>query len=866
MLMQRWDEADTLSAPVRSWFDRRFPDGPTPAQRAAWPIIARGENLLLISPTGTGKTLAAFLAIIDELMSSPGPEPAAGPRCLYISPLKSLGRDVARNLAEPLEAIAADLGLSEPPIRVGVRTGDTSAHARAALRKSPPHLLVTTPESLSLMMSQASWRDHWKSVEHVIIDEVHSLVPNKRGADLAVSLERLTELSGRDPIRIGLSATCRPAQAAAQYLVGPSRECAIVEAPAPPGAETLEIDVETLLDPDASAYRPFTYRRLLRRLGDAIDVGRTTLVFANTRAFTEKLTHDLRLTRPDLAPAVAAHHGSLEAERRHEVEHGLQTGSLRGVVTSTSLELGVDIGRADLAILVGLPGSTARCLQRVGRAGHDPGSRTRGLILASTHAEVFGAAVLASQARNGRIEPIRPIENPLDVLCQQLIAFACLGEWSCDRVYEIITRSAAMAALPRRDFDECLAFLAGELAAPPGAFEPEAGSTPRWTSPRIWKSRGLFGIRNRRVMRWFWGNVGTIASEESTAVQVDGRALGRLESDYADSLQPGDRFVLDGRALICKRHEAGSIIAVGTGGEPALPIWRSDRAGLTIELARELAEFRAEAADRLADGPAALRSWLATVYRLDTRCSAIIEGVLEAQEARSEVPDLDTVLIEESPDPETGAQMLAFHAPLGRSACEAVARAVAVRLGRRAGRDLELEVADLGWTIRLPVPVELDDDDLATLLDPEGFDRDLMEGLERGEFLAVRFRYVAATGLMVLRRPEGGRVKVGGLLWVSKRLYPLVKACCPQHPLLRETRREVLENLLDVRSARTWIGARPTIRFRRLDSASPFTAAWLQGGSADAIGFEPPTAALERLHRRLTTVGSSDDGSMEVNK
>ncbi len=848
----RSDPLGALDGPVRAWFAATFPGGPTPAQRLAWPPIAAGENLLLVSPTGTGKTLAAFLAIIDALFREHASGSLAdGIRCVYVSPLRSLGYDIERNLSTPLDAIRKALGLEKAPVRVGVRTGDTTAHARRKLRDEPPHLLITTPESLSLMLSQAAWHDSWRGVRNLIVDEVHSLVPTKRGADLAVSLERLAAKAGSDPSRVGLSATCRPSGPVARFLVGPTRDCRVVEAPMPEGSPALVLDVESLLKPDEGPHRGLTYRRLMRRLKEATGQARTTVVFANTRAFAEKVTHDLRRELGDGGEGVAAHHSALDAGRRRAVEAALQAGELKAVVTSTSLELGVDIGQADLSVLIGLPGSVSRCLQRVGRAGHAVGVATRGILLAATPAELAGAVVTAEAAKAGRVEPLRMVRNPLDVLCQQLIGMASGGEWSTDDAFALVRRSAPLAELTRSDFDTCLAFLAGDLAAPAGAYEPEAGSTPKWTAPRIWKRGGLFGIRSARVIRWFWSNVGTITSEESVRVQLDGQVIGSLEGAYAERLMAGDRFVLDGRALEFRRLEGLVVHARATGGEPNLPRWTSDRQGLSAELARDLAEFRARAGRVLADGPSALRSWLGEAHDLGGDEAGVLESLFAAQEQLSEIPPVDAVLVEEYPDATGGGLTYAFHAPLGRPASEAMGRATAARLGRRFGRDLNLVVADLGWSIALPEGARIGPDDLPALMMPEGFEADVLDGLDRGELLARRFRHVAATALMVLRRPEGGRTKVGGLLWVSTRLYPLVKAALPDHPLLRETRREVLEDCLDAPTALAWLASRPGVRFRSLDGPSPFAAAWIDPGGPEPVRFESPAEALRRLHQRL---------------
>jgi len=860
-----------LCGPVRRWFLSAFPGGPTPAQVGAWPVIGAGEHVLLISPTGTGKTLAGFLAIIDRLVREHDEgrlEP--GLRCVYVSPLRSLAHDIERNLTAPLSGIRELLGLATDPIRTGVRTGDTSAYERRRLRDEPPHLLITTPENLSLMLGQPSWSDHWRGVEHVIVDEVHALVPTKRGADLAVSLERLAAASSRDPIRVGLSATCRPPDPVVRFLVGPSRSCRVVEAPRPEGSPALEIEVESLLRPGEAPHRGLTHHRLLKRIRRAIAGNRTTVVFANTRPMTEKITHDLRHRPPsrserdaafsfDGETEVAAHHSSLDAARRRDVENRLKIGELRAVVTSSSLELGVDIGAADLTVQVGLPGGVSRCVQRIGRSGHRVGAAPRGLILAATAAEVAGAAVTAKAALAGTVEPLKMIESPLDVVCQQLIGMSCAGETSVETAFALLRKAGPTADLDRGDFLACLDYLAGDLAAPAGAYEPEPGANPRWTSPRIWKRNGFFGVRSRRVQRWFWTNVGTILSEESVVVLVDAQAVGRVESAYAERLVPGDRFVLDGRTLEFRKLDGPTLQARSVGGEPgALPAWRSDRQALSTELAADLARFRAEASRiSMIDGSRAARDWLAEAWGLNPRAAAVVADLIEAQDRLAEVPDAETLLVEEFPSPEEPGWTYAFHAPLNRSACEALGRAISARLGRRFGRDLALQAADLGWSIRLPEDARIDQDELEALLSLDGLVDDVLEGVDRGELAAQRFRRVASVALMVLRNPERGkRVRVGGLLWVSKRLYPLVKAACPNHPLLRETRREALHDVLDVPAASRWLATGPTVRLRRLDSPSPFTLAWIAPGAAEPVRFDTPADALRRLHARMTAAAA----------
>jgi ATP-dependent helicase Lhr and Lhr-like helicase len=853
-----------LARPVRDWLATAFPQGPTPIQEQAWPLIASGQNVLLISPTGAGKTLAAFLAILDRLLLAHEMGGLQGGlRCVYVSPLRSLNYDIERNLNKPLEEIRRASNAAASPISIGVRTGDTPARERCALRDKPPHVLITTPESLSLLLSQEKWRQHWWGLEHIIVDEVHALLPGKRGADLAVSLERLAASAHRDPCRIGLSATCRSHDVVTRYLVGPARTCRVVEAGLPE-KPPLRIDVESLIAPGEAPERGLSYGRLLRRLRELIGRNRTTVVFANTRAFTEKITYDLRreLSRSvDASRGVAAHHSALDAARRRVIEAELKSGCLGAVITSTSLELGVDIGAADLAIQVGLPGGVSRCVQRIGRSGHQRDAASHGILLTATPAELAGAVVTAQAACAGRIEPLRMVRAPLDVVCQQLIGMACLGDTTVAAALDLFRNTEPFANLTQHDLESCLAFLAGELGAPAGATAPEEapGAPPRWTAPRLWRRDGRFGIRSARVARWFWSNVGTIYSEESVPVLDRGVAVGTLEAAYAERLVPGDRFVLDGRTLEARRLETAFVHARPAAGEPNLPRWTSDRQSLSPELAHELAAFRAEAGRVLLEhGSRALAAWLVGSFPIDGSAAAVLTDLFEAQVRWSEVPDGDGLLIEEAPSPTGDGRHFVFHAPLHRAACEALARASAARLGRRFGCNLCVGVADLGWSIQLPeeAAFTVTPDTAAALLGLDRFVEDVLEGLDRGELPARRFRHVAATGMMVLRNGETGRrVRVGGMHWVSTRLYPLVKRLCPDHPLLRETNREVLEDVLDLPAAACWLEGHPTIRCRELPCLSPFAAAWIEPGRAEPMQFESPRDALQRLHARLVRAG-----------
>jgi ATP-dependent Lhr-like helicase len=449
------------------------------------------------------------------------------------------------------------------------------------------------------------------------------------------------------------------------------------------------------------------------------------------------------------------------------------------------------------------------------------------------------------------------IQAPLDVVCQQLIGMACAGDQCANSAFELIRSAGPMANLTRANFDACLDFLSGQLNSPPGAQETHGAAPVCWTSPRLWSREGRFGLRSRRVARWLWNNVGTINSEETVRVIEKGIAIGTLEAAYAERLVPGDRFVLDGRALEFRHIERSTLFARSTAGEPSLPRWTSTRQSLSYELAQELARFRTRAGKRLVSaGRSALHSWLGRVLQLDNRACELLVELFESQLECSEIPSESELLVEIAPSNIGAGRVYTFHAPLHRAACEALARAISARIGRFLNRDLNLCVADLGWSVHLPDDADASPsvNSIRSLCALEAFAEDVLEGLDRGDLPARRFRHVAATALMVLRNPEPGRrVRVGGLNWVSTRLYPLIKSTCPRHPLLRETQREVLEDVLDVPAAVRWLREEPKIRIRLLPQLSPFATAWIEPGGQDIARFEPPAEGLRRLHARLVS-------------
>jgi ATP-dependent Lhr-like helicase len=442
----------TLAVPVAAWFRDCFGE-PTPIQRLAWPALASGRNLLLSAPTGTGKTLAAFLPILNRLLGEDGSRGAApSVRCLYVAPLKALANDACRNLGRFIQELVPLLPSPVPWPSLALRTGDTPAGQRQRLHREPPDVLLTTPESLAILLSQPNWQGPFSGLRWVVVDEIHALAATKRGADLALSLERLTQGAVGPIQRIGLSATATPLAEAAQFLCGVDRPCAVARV-------THGTPLQLTIEPLEGGHGFLA--NLVARLEPTLRSGRTTLIFTNTRRLAERLAWTLRRRMPDWDDQVAVHHSAVAASRRQEVEGRLKQGQLRVVVSSTSLELGIDIGAIDQVVLVHPPGDVVRLLQRVGRAGHGPDRVRRALVLTASAAELLEAAVTGASGQADQCEPLAVPAHPLDVLCQQLVGMAGAGPWSSDEVFALVRRAYPYRDLFRGDFNDCLAYLQG---------------------------------------------------------------------------------------------------------------------------------------------------------------------------------------------------------------------------------------------------------------------------------------------------------------------------------------------------------------------------------------------------------------------
>jgi ATP-dependent Lhr-like helicase len=841
----------SLTEPVRQWFRQHFGQ-PTPAQCLAWPAVASGQHLLLSAPTGGGKTLAVFLPLLGPLLDAPE---TASVKCLAIAPMKALCNDTFRNFEAHLESLRTFLAPDAPLPRIGLRTGDTSARERRQLFRHPPAVLLTTPESLALLLTRPDTEGFFADLRWVIVDEVHALAPNKRGTDLSLSLERLSQLRGGRLQRLGLSATCAPLEEATRFLVGAQRNCRVA---AVPDAAAWHLTIEPLpptLAGQESQEEPYFPPRpssflgaLLDRLSPELTANRNTLVFTNSRALAERVAWALRQRYPAWEGQIGVHHSALAAPRRREVEERLKRGELRAVVTSTSLELGIDIGHVDAVVLVHPPGEVVRLLQRLGRAGHQPGQPRRGLVLIATPAELLEAAATAASGRSAQYEPLRTLTAPLDVLCQQLLGMAAVRHWTRDEAYLLVRQAYPYRDLSHHDFDDCLAYLSGRKR-----------NGAAWLPPRLRWQGEAFSLLDERTARLVRRNLGTILSADQRLVRLRDRSsrprvIGQVEEAYAEHLLPGDRFLLDGRCLEYRTSKGFDLHVEEVAGRPAVPRWNSENAILSAELAQRLFLLRGRAAEALRDSPEALARLLRDEYGLGASAANLLAAFFQRQEGNSEIPDGNSCLIEAvRANQET---TFYFHTPLNRKANEALVRVVVARLSRSQARPVRSLTADLGFAITLrdtPSPEEW-----RALLSADRFEADLNEALAQSDALRDRFQRVALTGLMLLRTPLQGRRRVGGKDWGGRRLFDQVRAAEPEFVLLRQAEREVREECCDGPAALRFVRELPrrALRCRWLSGISPFVENWTPLATGPVESSEDPTSALERFHAFLT--GGSD--------
>ncbi|MBC6450777.1 ATP-dependent helicase [Actinokineospora xionganensis] len=853
---------DLFTPATRQWFAGAFV-APTEAQTGAWRAAAAGEHALVVAPTGSGKTLAAFLWALDRLAAE-GPPVEAKHRCrvLYVSPLKALAVDVQRNLRAPLAGIrqaSHRLGLPEPDITVGMRTGDTPADERRAFARTPPDVLVTTPESLFLLLTSAA-RESLRGVRTVIVDEVHAVAGAKRGSHLALSLERLDALLERPAQRIGLSATVRPVDEVSGFLGG-GRPVTLVQ---PKIGKTVEIRVEVPTEDMSSLTEQHNddgndrttasiWPKVERRVLELVRQHRSTIVFANSRRLAERMTarlNELADEEPvdlDRFPAEAigqsglttmaspviarAHHGSMSREQRTLVEEDLKSGRLPCVVATSSLELGIDMGAVDLVVQVEAPPTVASGLQRVGRAGHQVGAVSRGVMFPKFRGDLVSCAVVAERMAQGAIEAVRYPRNPLDVLAQHIVAMVAVEPWTVTELATLVRRAAPFASLPDSALYAVLDMLAGRYPS-----EEFGELRPRVTWDRIsGELRGRPGAQRLAVT-----SGGTIPDRGLFTVMTPpdergaGSRVGELDEEMVYESRVGDTFLLGTSAWRVQDITHDRVIVTPAPGEPArMPFWKGDAPGRPLELGRALGKFVRELSS-VDDSAARDRAAVAGLDGWAT--DNLLAYLSEQREATQHVPDDRTIVVERFRD-ELGDWRLVVHSPFGGQVNAPWALAIGARLRERRGVEAQIAHGDDGIVIRLPDAV----DDLGqevvagaedVLLDPDEVEQIVVAEVSGSALFAARFRECASRSLLLPRRDPRRRTPLWQQRQRSAQLLS-VAAKYEQFPVVLEAMRECLQDVYDVGGLRELMS---DVRARRVrvvevqtQAASPFARSLLFG-------------------------------------
>uniref|UniRef100_UPI001FDF903F DEAD/DEAH box helicase n=1 Tax=Nocardia higoensis TaxID=228599 RepID=UPI001FDF903F len=846
-----------FSRATREWFDGAFA-APTSAQLGAWQAIAAGEHTLVVAPTGSGKTLSAFLWAIDEL-ARPGGDAAEasgapstkGSSVLYVSPLKALAVDVERNLRAPLAGItrtAARLGLEAPEITVGVRSGDTSQAARRAMQRTPPDILITTPESLFLMLTSAA-RETLRTVRTVIVDEVHAVAGSKRGAHLALSLARLDLLTERPAQRIGLSATVRPAEEVGRFLSG-SAPVTIVAPPAPKTFDlSVRVPVPDMTEPGDSDQPGSIWPHVDEAVVDLVLAHRSSIVFANSRRLAERLTARLnesyaaRLGDPvetshappaQLGPSTEvvhgagqllarAHHGSVSKEQRALIEDDLKSGRLRCVVATSSLELGIDMGAVDLVVQVEAPPSVSSGLQRIGRAGHQVGETSRGVLFPKHRTDVVHCAVTAHRMVSGQIEALRIPAHPLDILAQQTVAVCALEPVDADAWFETVRSTGSFAMLPRSAYESVLDLLAGRY--PSDEFAE--------LRPRLVWDRDAGTLTGRPgAQRLAVTSGGAIPDRGMFAVYMVGEKnsrVGELDEEMVYESRVGDVFALGATSWRIEEITFDRVLVTPAFGQPGrLPFWHGDGLGRPAELGFALGEFVRKAVKRIPESASeaarvdgALGDLLSGAG-LDENATANLVALLADQRAATgQVPTDKTLVVERFRD-ELGDWRLVLHSPFGLPVHAPWALAVGSRLRERFGVDAAPNASDDGIVVRLPDTTDEPPGAELFVFEPDEIDEIVTEQVGASALFASRFRECAARALLLPRRDPGKRAPLWQQRQRSAQLLDVARKF-PDFPILLETVRECLRDVYDLPALTDVLGrvARRQLRLIEVETATP---------------------------------------------
>lgn len=836
----------TMHPLLKEWFLSKF-NTFTPPQKYAIVESAKGNNVLITSPTGSGKTLAAFMTALSMLIEKAEKRELQDEvYVVYVSPLKALNNDIRKNLQEPLREIyeiAEKKGIDLQQIRVAVRTGDTEASERQKQTKKAPHILITTPETLAITLSSPKFSKNLRNVKFLIVDEIHAMAENKRGTHLALSMERLQRIQLGKMIRIGLSATIAPIEEIAKFLVGREfgveRDCYVADVTF---EKKIDIKVVSPIRDFFNLTAEEISERLYETIADLVRNSRTTLIFTNTRSATERVVYHLKKRLKD--EEIRAHHSSLSKEVRLEVENELKEGKLKCVVSSTSLELGIDIGYIDLVILLGSPKSINRALQRIGRSGHRLHEISVGRIVVLDPDDLVECTVLAKEAMERNLDRIRIPENCLDVLSQHIVGMAVEKKWSVDEALAIVRNAYPYRNLSRKDFIEVLRYLSGEFSE----LERKNVYAKIWFDER----EGFFG-RKRKARPIYYLNVGTIPDEVAiNVITKEGKMVGKVEEDFAERLIVGDIFVLAGKTFRFLKSKGMNIIVEEAEGEkPTVPSWFSEQLPLSYDLALRIQRFRREMEEKLENAV----DWLVENYNVDRETSSAIYRYFVEQKLFSEIPNDRKLVVEKFEGEEENYYF--FHTLIGRRANNAISRVFAYRVGVMKDCNVKIVANDNGFALILPYYKRLNDAEIESLFMMPNFEEHLKKALDQSEMLRRRFRHVAVRSLMILRNYLGREKSVWKQQLNADAILSFLKRYYPDFPVLRETYREIMEDSMEIQNALKFIskiGKEIELKIVRIPYPSPFAFNLFVLGEEDVVLMEDRRKILRELHEKVMSV------------
>ena len=850
-----------LNPLVKKWFFTRFKEYSLPQLYGVMEIHSR-NNILISAPTGATKTLTGFLSILNELIDSSEKGILEDKiYCVYISPLRALSEDIKVNLINPLKEME-EITKKKFGIRVASRTGDTTPSEKAKMLKNPPHILITTPESLAIVLSSFKFIDHLKDVQWCIIDEVHALAENKRGTHLSLSLERLQKLSPA-MTRVGLSATIAPLDEIAKYLVGyegkDERPCKIVDVQFIKKLDLKVLSpVPDLIDTEHGNMHNALYNLMHKLIQDH----KTTLIFTNTRSATERVVHNLKEKFPKFygEDNIGAHHGSLSKTHRHSLENRLREGKVKVVVCSTSLELGIDIGFIDLVVCLSSPKSVARALQRIGRSGHKLHDVTKGRIIVLNRDDLIECAVLLKSAIEKKIDKIHIPTNALDVLAQQIYGIAIQDRIHIKDLLKLIKGSYCYNNLDKKDFNEIIEYLAGKYIS----------LEDRHIYAKIWhdEETGMIGKRGKLARVLYMTNIGTIPDETSVIVKIGDQVVGTIEEAFLEKLRPGDAFVLGGQVYQFK-FARGMVAQVSASANrrPNVPAWFSEMLPLSFDLALEIGRFRKLLNEMFCSGKSKeeIIDFINDYVYVDKNAALSVYNYFNEQFHYAEISSNSRIIVEHYTN-EQGVKHTIFHTLYGRRVNDCLSRAVAFAISRTQHRDVEIGINDNGFYIASAKTVNVMH--AFKLIKSKDFRKVLNMAIDRTEILKRRFRHCAMRALMILRTYKGRTKRVGRQQVSSMILISAVKRISPDFSILKEARREVLEDLMDIDNAKKVIEGieKGNIKIDEITTTipSPFAFNLVAQGITDILKIEDRVEFLRRMHKNvLAKIGLKKDINKE---